>query len=36
MRKIKKKALDRYEDIRKKYAVVSDQYQAGEKKMILK
>jgi tRNA(Arg) A34 adenosine deaminase TadA len=32
----KKKALDRYEKIRKKYAVVSEQYQKGEKKMILK
>ena len=32
----KKKALDRYEIIRKKYSVVSEQYQKGEKKMILK
>lgn len=32
----KKKALDRYKKIRKEYAVVSEQYQKGEKKMILK
>ena len=32
----KKKALNRYEKIRKEYAIVSEQYQKGEKKMILK
>jgi len=32
----KKKALDRYEKIRKEYAIVSEQYQSGEKNMILK
>lgn len=31
----KKAALERYEKIRKLYAVVSDQYQSGDKKMIL-
>ena len=32
----KKKALERYEIIRKKYMIVSEQYQKGDKKMILK
>ena len=32
----KKKALERYEIIRKKYMTVSEQYQKGDKKMILK
>ena len=32
----KKKALERYEIIKKKYMTVSEQYQKGEKKMILK
>ena len=32
----KKKALERYEKIKKKYMTVSEQYQKGDKKMILK
>ena len=32
----KKKALERYEIIKKKYMTVSEQYQKGDKKMILK